>query len=113
MQGLQSILSFFHSEFNKFNNTGAPMYLLNLILYVLANNFSVMSGWGSTNVKFFLSHDIKFLKNHIFDVKTSKFCHLFSNIIMDIIMLRFLSVNHYWFINFIAWPNITGRHNIM
>ena len=34
---------------------------------------------------------LKFLKNHIFrlSVKTSRFCHLLCNIIMDAIMLRY------------------------
>ena len=29
---------------------------------------------------------LKLLKNRIFDVKTSRFCHLLRNVIMDVIM---------------------------
>ena len=53
MRGLPSILSLFRNEFNKFNNTGARM----------------------------LDMTFKLLKNHIFGVKTSRFCHRFRNII--------------------------------
>ena len=31
---------------------------------------------------------LKLLKNHIFGVKTSSFCHLLRNVIMDFITLR-------------------------
>ena len=31
---------------------------------------------------------LKLLKNHIFGVKTSRFCHLLRNVIMDAITLR-------------------------
>ena len=37
MQGLPSILSPFHNEFNKFNNTGARM--LDFIYYTIKNYF--------------------------------------------------------------------------
>ena len=33
MRGLPSILSHFHNEFNKFNNTGARMFFCYLYLY--------------------------------------------------------------------------------
>ena len=46
MQGLPSILSLFHNEFNKFNNTGARML----------HSFYHMT--------------LKLLKNHIIGVKT-------------------------------------------
>ena len=42
----------------------------------------------SMNVRFYFSHDIKItLKSH-FDVKTSIFCHLLCNVLMDVITLR-------------------------
>ena len=31
----------------------------------------------------------KLLKNHIFGVKMSRFCHLLSNDIMDVVTLRY------------------------
>ena len=37
---------------------------------------------------------LKLLKIAIFDVKTSRFCHLLCNVIMDVIRLRYLSVNY-------------------
>ena len=61
MRGLPSILLLFRNEFNKFNNTGArmldPTYHMTL----------------------------KSIKNCIFGVKTSRFCNLLRNIIMDVI----------------------------
>ena len=30
------------------------------------------------------SHDIEIAPNHIFGVKTSRFCHLLCNVIMDV-----------------------------
>ena len=47
--------SLFPNKFNKFNNTGAQML----------DSFNHMA--------------LKQLKNHIFSVKTSKFCHLLRN----------------------------------
>ena len=39
-------------------------------------------------LRFYLSHDIKVKKNHIFlGMKKSRFCQILRNIIMDIIML--------------------------
>ena len=51
MQGLLSILSLFRNEFNTFNNAGGQM--LDSIYH----------------------RTLKLLKNHIFVVKTSIFCH--------------------------------------
>ena len=62
MGGLPSILSLFRSEFNKFNITGARM--LDSVYHMIS----------------------KLLKNHIFGLKTSRFCH--RNVIMDVIMLH-------------------------
>ena len=61
MRGLPSILLLFHYGFDKFNNTGARM---------------LVSIYHMT---------LKLIKNHIFGVKTSRFCHLLSNVIMDVI----------------------------
>ena len=55
MQGLPSILLLFHNEFDKFNNSGAHM--LDSIYHMT----------------------LKFIKNHIFDVKKSRLCHLLLN----------------------------------
>ena len=52
MRGLPNILSLFRNEFNKFNNTRAQM--LDSIYHMT----------------------FKLLKNRIFGVKTSIFCHL-------------------------------------
>ena len=52
MRGLQSILSLFQNKFNKFNNTGARM----------------LDSVYHTTCKLFL--------NHIFGVKTLRFCHM-------------------------------------
>ena len=65
MRGLPSMLSLFRNEFNKFNNTRAGM--LDSIYHMTIN----------------------LLKNHIFGVKTSRFCHLLRNIIMDVITSRY------------------------
>ena len=66
MRGLPSSVSLFRNEFNKFNNTGARM---------LDSFYHMIS---------------KLPKNHIFDVRTSIFCHLKRNIIIDVITLRYL-----------------------
>ena len=62
MQGLLSILSLFPNKYNKFNNTGTRMldYIYHRILKSI-------------------------LKNLIFGVKMSRFCHLLCNIIIDVI----------------------------
>ena len=61
MRGLQSILSLFRNEFNKFNNTGAPM--LDCIYHMT----------------------LKILKNCIFGVKTSRVSIILHNVIKDVI----------------------------
>ena len=61
IRGKPSILSFYRNEFNKFNNTGAQM--LDSVYHMT----------------------LKLLKNHIFGVKRSRFCHLLHNVKMDII----------------------------
>ena len=61
MQGLLSILSLFHNKLNIFNNTGARM--LDSIYHM----------------------KLKLIKNHIYGVKTSRFCHLLRSVIMDVI----------------------------
>ena len=60
MQGLPSILSVFHKEFNQFNNTGALDY-----------------------VRFYLSYGIKITLKAHFCVKMFKFCHYACKIVMD------------------------------
>ena len=64
MRGWSSILSLFLNEFNEFNNTGARM--LDYIYHMT----------------------LKLLKDHFIFVKTSRFCHLLRNVIMDVITLR-------------------------
>ena len=61
MPGLPSILLLFHNKFNKFNNTGAQM--LDSIHHMT----------------------LKLIKHSIFGMKTSRFCHLLCNVIMDVI----------------------------
>ena len=61
MQGLSSILSLFRNKFNKFNNTRTRK--LGSIYHMT----------------------LQLIKNHIFCVKTSRFCHLLYNAIMDVI----------------------------
>ena len=63
MQGLPSILSLSRNEFKKINNTGARM--LDSVYHMT----------------------LKLVKNRIISVKTSKFCHLLRNVIMDVITL--------------------------
>ena len=65
MRGSPSILSLFCNKLNKFNNAGALM--LDSIYH----------------------KTIKLLKNCIFGVKTSRFCHLLGTVIMEVIMLRY------------------------
>ena len=65
MRGLSSILSLLRNEFNKFKNTGARM---------LASIYHMI---------------IEQVKNRIFGVKTSIFCHIFRNVITDVITLRY------------------------
>ena len=63
MRGLSGILSLFHNKFNKVNNSGTRM------LYSL----------------YYMT--LKLLKNCIFGVKTSLFCHVLRDITMDVITL--------------------------
>ena len=56
MRGLPSILSLLPNKFNKFNNTGARM--LDSIYHI----------------------KLKLLENHIFGVKTSRFCHFYATL---------------------------------
>ena len=65
MRGLPSILSPFRNDLNKFNYTGARM-LDSIYLMIL-----------------------KLLKNRMIGVNTSRFYHLFRNVIMDVITLRY------------------------
>ena len=62
MRGLSGILLLFRNEFNDFNYTGARM--LDSIYHMT----------------------LKLTKTPIFGMKTSRFCHLLRNIIMDVIM---------------------------
>ena len=62
MRGMSSILLLFRNEFNKFNNTGGRM------------------------LDFIYHMTLKLIKNLVFGVKTSRFCHLLRNVIMDVIM---------------------------
>ena len=81
MRGLLGILSFFFCNvFNKLNNTGAR----------LLDSFYHMS--------------LKLIKNPIFGVKTSRFCHLLRNLIMDVIGLSI-------FLHGII--SLTPRHDVM
>ena len=64
MRGLPNILLFFRNKFNKFNNTGARM------------------------LDSFYHVTLELFKNHIFGVKTSRFCYILRNVIMDAITLR-------------------------
>ena len=61
MRGLPSILLLFRNEFNKFNNTGARM--LDSIYHMT----------------------LELIKSRILGVKTSRFCYLLPNVIMDVI----------------------------
>ena len=56
MRGLPSILLLFRKEFNKFDNTGARM--LDSIYHMA----------------------LKLIKNRIFGVKTSSYCHLYPTL---------------------------------
>ena len=64
MRGLPSILLLFLNEFSQFNNAGARM--LHSIYRM----------------------PIRLLQNRIYNVKTSRFCHILRNVTMDDITLR-------------------------
>ena len=90
MRGLPSILSLFRNEFNKFNSTRA-----------------------CTNGIFYLSYDIKIaLKSHFWRKKViivslcTQRCSGRHNVSRK-------SVNHQWFIDFIAWRYFTPRRNVI
>ena len=61
MQGFPSILLPFRNKFNKFNNTRAQM--LDSIYQMT----------------------LQLIKNRVFGLKTSRFCHLIRNVKMDVI----------------------------
>ena len=61
MRDLQSILSLFPHKLNKVNNRGARM--LDSLCHMI----------------------LKLIESSIFGVKTSQFCHLLCNTIMDVI----------------------------
>ena len=61
MQVLLSFLSLFHNEYDKFNNTSVGM------------------------VDSIYHRTLKLLKNHIFGLKKSSFCHLLCKFIKDVI----------------------------
>ena len=64
MRGLPNSISLFRNEFNKFDETRARMF----------DSIYHMT--------------LEILKNPIFDLKTSRFCHLLCNFIMDVTKLR-------------------------
>ena len=75
MRGFLSIVSLFRNKFNKINNTGARI------------------------MDFIYRLTLKLLKNRILDAKTSRFFHLLRNVIMDVITIRYQSINHWLFID--------------
>ena len=87
MRGLPSILSLFHNEFNKFNNTRARM--LDSI-YLMTNTLK--------------SHFLR--KNVIILSLCAQRCYGRHNVSRK-------SINHWWFINFIAWRYFTPRRDVM
>ena len=84
MLGLPSILSLFHNEFNKLNNTRART--LDSIKITLKSHFC------SKNVM-------------IWSVCTQR-CYGRHNVSRE-------SVNHLWFIDFIAWRYFTARRDVI
>ena len=56
---------------------------------------------------------LKLLKTHIFLADKVMICHYVRNVIMNVILLRYESVNHKWFINFITWRYITPRGDVV
>ena len=67
MRGLPSILSLFRNKFNKFNNTRLVK---------------------STNVRFYLSFDIKITLRSLFCCKNVIILYFVRNVVMDVITLR-------------------------
>ena len=74
---------FVHKDFNKFNYTGALM------------------------LDFYLSYNIIIIFNHIFGVKTSRFCHIARKVVMDVAKYE----NKYGFMDFNNRRFITTRRN--
>ena len=72
MRDFKSIYLFFATRYNKFNSAGARML-------------------GS---KYIYHKTLKLLKTHIFLADKVKICHYVRNVIMNVIMLRYESVNH-------------------
>ena len=70
MCGLPSILSLFHNEFNKFNETGARM------------------------LDFYLSYNFKIALKSQFGVKTSRCCHYVRNFVMDVFQFFGITITY-------------------
>ena len=87
MRGLPSILSLFRNEFNKFNNTRARM--LDSI-YNMAN--TLKSHFWRKNVMILSSCTQRYNGRHNVSRK---------------------SINHEWFIDFIAWRYFTPRRDVI
>ena len=87
MRGLLSILSLFHNEFNKFNNTRARM--LDCI-YHMSN--TLKSHFWCKNVMILSSCTQRYHGRHNVSRK---------------------SINHWWFIGFIAWCYFTPRRDVI
>ena len=88
MRGLQSILSLFY-EYNKFNNTGAQMF----------DSFDHMT--------------LILLNQSHFGVKMQDFAIFYAKLKWTSLRNITKSVNHLWFVDFIAWCYITSRRDIM
>ena len=87
MEGLPSILSLFHNEFNKFNNTRAR--IISSIYYI------------TNTLKSHFWH-----KNVIILSLCMQRCYVRHNVSRK-------SINHQWFIDFIAWRYFTPRRNVI
>ena len=71
MQGLQSILSFFHSKLNKFNKTRAQM--LDSIYYM------------KLRLPWYLISAVKSVIIRLWTYLLTKFCHYVHKVVMDVI----------------------------
>ena len=89
MGGLPSIISLFRNEFNKFNNTRAGM--LDSIYH----------------------RTLRLLRNIIFVVKTLYSLSLCTQRCYGRHNISRKSINHKWFIDFIAWRYFTPRRNFI
>ena len=85
MRGLPCILLLFRNEINKFNNTGVRM------------------------LDFIYHMTLKLIKNRISGVKTSRFCHVLRNVIIDVITFP---ENLYRFHCIALYHSQTRRHVI-